>query len=347
MLIDWITASLDQELCPDWVGWRVLRTWGDRILRVDASGHVVWETAAWDSVRSDSHQVMMHANRGSLRVQGSPARAMGLGDAVFGSGDGGRDLCCCLVAMLGHISRAIRVFPMPSPRLFRVSRVDVTGNYRMSSLSSVRVALSELRGVEGGRYRVSQQAGDTVYWSHLSRYRSGKAYAKGPHLRYMMRSKGYVGYQYTEDEITLAEQILRLELRLGSKFWNEYPKPWYSVRWDELQCCHSGYFERMLGSESMGEAVRGVDMCFVEKCVNVAPSVGQGKAAARTWAVIQSCGWQAARDSMPKSSWYRHLSILRAAGLGDADISAGRVISLRRPLVLHPVTSWAELRDAA
>lgn len=347
MLIDWVTAYLEWDSAPDWGGWRLAKTWGDRIVRYCVrTGEMVWETDAWESVRSDSHTIVMRFSQGSIRVQGSPGRAMGDGDAVFGSGDTGRDLWACVRAMLGHASRALGVASMPDARLWRVIRVDVTQNYLLGSLPDVRIALRELRGTEGGRYRVSQQAGDTIYWSHRSRLRAGKAYAKGPHLRYLLTKTEYTGRVYTEDEIALADRILRLELRLGSQWWRERAEcPWWKMTWEQLSEQHSDFFGRMVGE--------GIDMGsvdFVAKCeeaaVEIGHTKGRGRAAARTWAVINANGWQSARDSMPNSTWYRHLQIIHAAGLGDADISAGRVVSLRREIILRPIASWEELRRA-
>lgn len=236
---------------------------------------------------------------------------------------------------------------MPDARLWTVTRCDVTLNYFLSSLADVRIALRELRSVEGGRYRVSQQADDTVYWSHLSRLRAGKAYAKGPHLKYLMSKPGHTGRMYTEKEIELADRLLRLELRLGSQWWRERAGcPWWWMTWDKLSTQHNEFFGRMVGE--------GIDMGsvdFVEKCEKAAVEVGltegQGRSAARTWAVISSTGWESARASMPKATWYRHLKIIRATGLGDADISAGRVVSLRRQVIMSPVASWEDLRLAS
>lgn len=93
MLIDWVTAYLDYDQAPDWGGWSLARQWGDRIQRIcTRTGEIRWETNAWESVRSDSHTVAMCFTGVSLRVQGSPGRAMGDGDAVFGTGDTGRHL---------------------------------------------------------------------------------------------------------------------------------------------------------------------------------------------------------------------------------------------------------------
>lgn len=344
MLIDWLSLRLDSSSCPDWGGWVRLREWGDRILRYcPYTGETKWEVSAWDSIRSDSHQLAIKAGAGGLWVQGSPARVMGVGDTVFGAGVEGRDIQACARAMIAFVARLLHVSPVPHFRLWVVTRADITGNYDLGSPASVRVALAELRNVEGGRYRVSQQAGDTVYYSHLSRHRAGKAYAKGPHLVHLLKQSTYTGCQYLESDLALAHRLLRLELRLGSKWFHQLPVPWYCLTWDNLKEQHDDYFMRMVGVEGL----EGVDMAFVDRFIAVAPSEGQGKAAARTWALVQTMGWQATRDAMPRSTWFLHQKIWKAAGLGDADISAGRVVNLRRPLLLRPVSSWEELRRVA
>lgn len=343
MLIDWITLRLDFSACPDWGGWTRLSTWGDRILRYNPlTGRTLWEVAAWDSVRSDSHQLALKFSGSALMVQGSPARCMGDGCTVFGVGDDSRDVQACVRAMLDHVQRVLCIHPMPMFKLWRVTRIDVTCNFALPSLAGVRVALSELRNVEGGRYRVSQQAGDTVYWSHLSRLRSGKAYAKGAHLRYLLKQDTYKGVRYTETDILLADRLLRMELSLRREFFRRNVS-WWAMSWQFLFDQHSQYFARMVGSDG----VEVTDMAFLKQIESVSESKGQAAAVARTWSMIHLLGWQAARESMAPRTWYRHLSVLRAAGLGDADISAGRVVSLRRRLILQPVSSWEELRRVA
>lgn len=344
MLIDWLSLRLDSSSCPDWGGWLRLREWGDRILRYcPRTGETRWEVTAWDSIRSDSHQLAIKAGGGSFYVQGSPARVMGSGDTVFGAGDAGRDIVQCASMMIAFAARLVYVDPAPHYRLWHLTRADITANYLLPSLAGVRVALSELRNVEGGRYRVSQQAGDTVYWSHLSRHRAGKAYSKGPHLRHLLKQSTYTGCRYTDSDLDLADRLLRLELRLGSKWFYQLPIPWYRLSWDNLKEQHDEYFLRMVGVEGL----EGVDMGFLDQFIKVAKTPAQGRGAARSWALVQAMGWQAARDMIPKSTWYLHQKIWKAAGLGDADISAGRVVSLRRPLIMHPVSSWDDLRRAA
>lgn len=346
MLIDWMTLKLTRDSCPDWSGWSVLSTWGDRIQRIcPLTGEVRWSTDAWDSVRSDSHQVVIRASESSFYVQGSPARVMGVGDTVFGFGSAGRDPKMCARSMIDFASKHIGVSDVPSIPLWACSRFDITKNFLLPSLADVRVALSELRSVEGGRYRVSQQAGDTIYWSHLSRLRSGKAYAKGPHLDYLQSKKTYFGCSYEKSDHLLANRLLRLELKLGSEFMRRLRSDnnvhWYNLDWDFLSKEHDSFFGRMIGD------IEVMDMSMLERLIKVAPSEGRAQSAFRTWGLIQSIGWQSSKESMPRRTWYLHLKYLKDAGLGDADISTGRIVSLRRRIVLNPVASWEELRNAA
>jgi hypothetical protein len=76
-----------------------------------------------------------------------------------------------------------------------------------------------------------------------------------------------------------------------------------------------------------------------------AATEGQAKAAIGCWALIKAYGWEKAREmSGSKCTWYRNLKVLRAAGLSDADLSAGNVVPFRRPLIqCQQVESWDEL----
>lgn len=339
MLLDWVTARVPYErLSPEAL--EVALGWGDRILRVNAStGEQVWETAAWDSIRSDSHSINIRAGGAEFQIQGSPARVIGRGDAVFGAG-ASRDL-----NIAGAVDR-MRLFvgqhlgcKLPEPNAWIVTRVDVTENLLLDDLPAVRAALLILRSCEGGRYRVNQQTGDTVYWAKGSRLRRGKAYAKGPHLRYLMGKKEYEGCRYSEAEIALADRLLRLEATLAREWFNRHD--WKAVTPAMLRDEWKSYFERMIGDSEMS-------VCTLkERIFAAAPTEGQGRAALALWTLIQSQGWENARELQSRTTWYRNLKILRAAGLGDADISLGQVVPLRKKVLeSRVVTDWSELRSA-
>lgn len=339
MLIDWVTARVPLDGLSEQVRQAVALI-GDRIIRFNpATGEQRWETSAWDSIRSDTHQVVVRVGS-DLWMQGSPARVCGDGDAVFGSGPSAAlDLVGCVDVMRRFLSCQLGVALPPADR-WRVTRVDVTGNLLLPDLCTVRDALRLLRDIEGGRYRVSAQAGDTVYWSVRSKLRSGKAYAKGPHLRYLMRQRSYDGRQYTPQEIAAADRLLRLELRLGREFWAR--NRWQDFTAEQLRQQWLDYFGRMAGETAVTD-----DRDLMRRVIAAAPTEGQGKAAYGCWLLIQREGWERAREAYARRTWYRHIKILRAAGLRDGDISSGRVIPMRLRLIdAALVTSWEQLLAA-
>lgn len=354
MLIDFVTAQLRYKDCPDWGGWRRLALWGDRVCRIcRQTGAVVWERVAWDSIRSDSHQISIYADGGVLRICGSPARVLGSGDTVFGFGDAGRDLRYCVDAMVDFVKTRICLSDVPDIRLWSVSRVDVTCNYYLGSLPNVRIALKELSGTDGGRYRVSQTAGDTVYWSNSSALRSGKAYAKGPHLRYMVKQPTYTGFRYSSSDLDLADGLVRLEYSLKRIFFYRLRKSgvaWYNLKWSDLFGQYSDFFGCVVGT------VEAVDMSsHLERLMEMphynnpqrVVTESLAKAILRTLYSIQSIGRQATREMMPDSTWYVHLKYLRQLGYGDADLVKGNISYLRRQIIMSPVSSWDDLRKVA
>ncbi|MBV1959839.1 MAG: phage/plasmid replication protein, II/X family [Pseudomonadales bacterium] len=346
MIIDWITARLPFDHFSE-EEWLKLRQMNDHICRFNPiTGEISWETCAWDSVRSDSHGVAYKVSSDCLMIQGSPCRVIADGCNVFGAGPAASlDLAGCVERMSRFVFEQLEISYRGHPWYWKVSRIDVTGNLYVGSLSQVQSCLEQLRGCNGGRYRVSQQAGDTVYWSHRSRLLSGKAYAKGPHLTYQMnKSKSYDGKIYTTNEIDQANGLLRLELKIGSQYIRErLDKEWFQLSNGELYELWDDYFGRMIGDVD----VKG-DKSLLEKCLEVAPTDGAGRSAYGCWLVIKNEGWEIARISFAKSSWYRHMKILRDAGLSDMDISHGKVVEFRRSTVeLKQVDSWAELHQLA
>jgi hypothetical protein len=360
MLLDWVTARIEAAHMSREC-FLLLRSLGDRIRRFNPrTGAVTWESAAWDSIRSDTHGVTFRVGSDALWIQGSPARIEGNGCNVFGGEiSQSLDIEWCANAMTDFLqpqllrlcfqhfrpglSRAFSMLPagaafvrfarMGLPRHFRVTRVDVTQNYKLESLAAVRVALQMLRGLEGGRYRVSQQAGDTVYFSHTSKMASGKVYAKGPHLQYLNKRKGG---QYTAEEIAAAGPLLRFELKLGCEFFrhNETVNP------DLLRARFDSFFTRMLGADT----VTTDDSILTALLALPGVKPGAAKAAFASWSLLQSHGWQWVREYLPRNTYYRHRKLLLDAGIGDIDLSAGKVVSLRRsPLIMTPVNNWHDI----
>ncbi|MDT4328323.1 phage/plasmid replication protein, II/X family [Methylomonas sp. MS20] len=345
MLIDWITAYLPLDKIPV-EHWQDLRQLTDRVLRYcPKTGEARWESSAWDSIRSDSHQIAFRVGSDAVWLQGSPARVCGSGDAVFGEGPAAAlDLVGCLHRMRSFVSAQIGIELSTDADHWTVTRIDVTGNLLLDDLAAVRVALRTLRECEGGRYRVSQQAGDTVYWSHKSRLRAGKAYAKGPHIDYQTKKLDYSGRHYSPTEKELTNRLLRLELRLGAQWLRERTgQPWTALKPQDLTKEWREYFNRMIGAADMIN-----DDDLKTRIISSADSEGKGKAAYMCFLFIKQNGWQSAKENYPRTTFYRHMEVLRKAGLGDADISTGNVVPLRRKVIeCQMISSWTELRQYA
>jgi II/X family phage/plasmid replication protein len=350
VLIDWLTARIPFEHI-DRAYWEDFRLLTDRVMRFcPRTGETKWEAGAWDSVRSDSHQIAFRVGGDAVWLQGSPARVCGDGDAVFGSGaSASLDLSGCLGRMIRFVSDQVGISLPLDVTKWLVSRTDVTGNLLLDDLAAVRIALKVLRECEGGRYRVSQQSGDTVYWSHRSRLQSGKAYAKGPHIQYMTKRPGYTGRGYSQWEMDVINRLLRLELKIGSQYFRErVGKPWYEITPEELKSWWCDYFLRMIGSAEMSTEADIKERLFQVVIDGERITEGRAKAAYGCFLMIKNEGWEKAREAFSKTTWYRHLQILRLAGLGDADIAAGTVVPFRRKVIESQlVSSWVELRNVA
>lgn len=345
-MIDWLTISCPLEVFPQG-HWDKLLGINDRIIRVHPiTGDVRYEIAAWDSIRSDSHSISARVTPSSVTIQGSPARIIGDGDNVFSAGpSAAEDLSGCASRMIAFFLGKLEISHIPPLSLWDITRVDVTRNLLLDSLAEVRQSLAYLRSAEGGRFRVNQPDGDTVYWNKSSRYKKGKAYAKGPHLRYMMGRKDYAGRQYQPDEIELASRLIRLELTIFKRHWKKNLNilDWRDLTPKILNELWHEFYGKLLGHSIMN------DEQLKQNIYAVAPSPGIGKAAYNTWWLIKSMGWEIAQDNHTKSTWYRNLGVLKAAGLKVTDLGNGKIIpfKVQRLVIGQQVNNWNELRKAA
>lgn len=359
-MIDWLSIKIPSN-CIDVDYLREYASSQDRIVRISGKGELQWETIAWESVRSDSHQLALQVTGHYIRIQGSPARVIGDGDNVFSSGaSAASDLRGCFERMIQFIVQHTGI-PLPAdPAQWALTRLDVTCNLHLGSLPAVRQALAILRDCEGGRYKVSSQAGDTVYWSQRSRFRKGKAYAKGAEIMQKIAHFNKKRFQaftlprlYDLQEMELAAGLLRLELTLGSQFWGEYADKglnWFEVSPVFLNEQWDSYFSRMIGGADMplDTDIYARLLQVVDKKDDGTPKEGLAKAAHGLWLLIQDRGWETARNNTAKTTWYRNLKFLHAAGLSDADISKGKVVPIRREILkATPVHSWAQLKQVA
>jgi hypothetical protein len=311
---------------------------------VDADGVLRWskQDLDFERLRSDSPglywQVQGDGVQYWLAVGGSPA-SIEHGNNVFGSSD----IRYCAAVMVRTACKALQAV-LPSADKWQLRRLDYTHNYALPGPREVKQALRVLLGADASRARASSMGGDSVGWNVGSDLRMGEAYHKGPQLEKLVK-KGKA--TASDEQIALADRLLRLELRLKSRFWRRFEQDkqvWWNLTSDDLNAFHLDYFGRFFGSVEVADMGQ-----LLNELERVAPTPGQALAAHRTWALIKAIGRENAKGSMPRATWGRHLKFLREAGLSDADLSAGEIVPFRRHIVVldHPVMSWADIARAA
>lgn len=347
MLIDWLTLrfAITPEL-GDVLHTRILEAMGS-IVSISARGVIEWEKRYidWDEIRSDSLGLFwtVTADKDSTRyltIGASPSSLENHGVNVFGS----LDIKRCSNVLIATASKALGAV-LPPWHQWQCRRMDITANYDMGSAAQVKQALRLLLGTDAPRRRTNsdRRGGDTVYWNPSSDLTAGKAYHKGAHLR-LQKRKGNIDVD--ESTLELADNLLRLELKLGARYFRRMNFGWQTMEPEKLTRIHQTFFESLIG----GGDVEVHDMgTLLEELEKHAPTKGQALAAHRTWALIKAIGYSQTKDSVPHSSFMRHCALLRAAGLSSADLCAGVVLPFRkRELILaQPVTSWEQIRRAA
>lgn len=347
MLIDWLTLRypLNNELGQNLVA-RIRDCLGF-VVSVNSEGVEQWRknTLDLDKLRSDSDGLFWSLTgdadgRLHLSVGGSPSSIEHEGMNVFGSLD--MEHCASLLVRAASIALGA---VLPHWSKWQCRRMDVTANYDMGSSAQVKQALRLLLATDAPRRRTNsaKAGGDTVYWNSTSDLQAGKAYHKGAHLR-MQHCKGRIFL--SEETLCLADNLLRLELKLGARWFRRLAGNWQSLQPADLCLVHQTFFKALIGSADVEVSDMGK---LLEELEKVAPTPGRALAAHRTYALIKTVGYTQTKESMPGSTFRLHCKYLRAAGLSSADLCAGKVLELRkRSLVLEqPVLSWDEIKRAA
>lgn len=349
MLIDWLTLRIPLTLALGAVLFQRIQDCLGLVVCVDCNGVEQWRKNQLDldMLRSDEigifWSIVSDGKQNYLSIGASPASLEYDGVNVFGSAD--MEHCAkVLIKAAGTALEAI----LPDWREWQCRRIDITANYDLGSSAQVKQALRLLLGTDAPRRRTNsdKKGGDSVYWNPSSDFKAAKAYHKGAHLRFM-QSKCKV--QVSEDVLQLADSLLRLELKLGSRWLRrlrDAGHEWQDLTLDNLIFNHQDFFKSLIGEGAIEVNDMGILLNELEK---VCPSKGKALAVQATFAVIKTMGYSQTQSTMTRSRFYDHCHWLRAAGLSSADLCAGKVLELRkRSLVLsEPVQCWSDIRRAA
>lgn len=355
MLIDWLTLRLriDAHQLGPVLHQRILQYLGITVC-LGADGNEKWRKHAldFDKLRSDAPGLYWTITADGqsqryLTLGASPSAIENDGLNVFGS----LDIAHCATVLIERAGRAFDSI-LPGYLEWQCRRLDVTANYDMGSPAQVKQALRLLLATDAPRRKSNSDSkgGDTVYWSPTSDLQSGKAYHKGPQMRMRVRK----GDLLIDDEtLELADNLLRLELKLGSRWFRRYEDKydWHTLTPYELTNIHHKYFVSLIGDGAVEVHDMGTLLIELEK---VCPTKGRALAAHRTYALIKTLGYVQAQESMPGRTFRDHCAFLKAAGFSAADLANAddkdRVLIAfpRRTMLLsEPVTSWTQIRRAA
>lgn len=356
-MIDWLSLRIDLMHLPEPVV-RKLQSLNSRLFKVSAStGHVEWESFAWESVASDTHQICFRVGS-DFYIQGSPAR-LGLPNNAFGS------LCIqyCAKKMISFASSFLGLTELfeeirsgsidaenqptiagfPPLSFWSCTRIDITRNYLMQSEAEARQALAYLKQSPEGKQRHSYET-NGFYIGKRSTLHKGKIYLKGQDAK---RNQKSGRAHYTEEQLEKSQLLLRTEYTMARgiirRFRENHSINWYQLNPDYLLSLHDSYFKDYFSQ------IEVTDMGTVlEKLLDVAPTEGQGRAAYDCYTRIRLFGYEQAKTSFTKPSWYRHLKLLKLAGFNRSDLQPTNVIPLQKRAIhiACPVRHWDDIQVA-
>lgn len=362
LLIDWLTLRLPVRQLPPILQDRLFEHLDSVAAFVlDRAGQpkeIRWETKRlnFDALRSDApglyFTVTYVGNVAWFYLGASPASLTGDCN-VFGS----LDICAGAEALIDRARKSFSCFLAPAEE-WELVRMDITGNYGLPDAANVKTALRTLLQTDSARRKATSAkgGGDTVLWSPTSDRFAGKAYHKGPHLRYLQEKEQI---DLPPHLLDLADRLLRLEMRVGSRFFRELQmrgckrhgalqgRHWTTFTPADLAAMHRDFFGPLVD----GVEVR--DMGRVESIKLIAAANGitesQAKSAYGTYRAIKDSGLDEVRASMSERTFYRHKKYLLTAGYSDADLCMGNVVQFRpiRIVLAQPVTCWDDLKKAA
>ena len=342
-MIDRLLLILPYDVAPTGLI-EMLQSRFNRLLEIAPDGSVNWEKPRTSRVRSDDPDVNIRFAAKGVHLWGSPAMVMGTNN-VFGSSD----IRECATSMLLHASRALECM-LPSIEVWQLGGLDITHNYMLEDVRDVKSALSFYGRISNGKLKTTRYP-ESVYFGMGSRLRTGKIYAKGYQLE-KLGKKHDLGLSNWQKAICY--NFLRFELCLKSYWFARYLKThpgweWLDMTEDDLESIYGEFWADIVGPGGEVELpATDLDMegRILDAAASLCLSVGLGTAAFKTWCCIQSVGCDNTRYMTSPATWYRHLNILKHAGLTTADFQEGEVLPVRINTIRlgEPVNSWDDVR---
>lgn len=331
-MIDRLLLCLPSQYMPDGLFEKLLSRYGV-LAYYDKHGEQIWEKPSTAKLRSDDPDVNFRFVKDGIQIWGSPAMQMAKNN-VFGSSD----IVVCAEVMIAKAGLALEC-ELPHYKLWELKGLDITHNYYLDSPNDVKSALNFFGRLSDGRLKTVRYP-ESVYYGQGSKLRTGKVYAKGFQLDVLEKRMQDYDLGLNDWERASCYNLIRLELCLKSEWVKRYANKhyeqtgqgfrWWNMSENDLNVIYVDFWERITGN---GIEIEKHDFNTEGRCVDAALSLGLseglGKSAFKTWSVIKSIGSTAAKDITTKATWYRHLKILKTAGLTSGDISEGSILPVR------------------
>lgn len=369
--IDWLTLVLTVPVEYHSILTKIIAGLPQVMKWIPNSGKIEWSISTFQShnfsddddpdfLPSDYYKIAVKFQPDSIIFSGSPARFLNEGNNVFGP----HSLNVAVDLFHAAIVRFFQHYPVPIPlppitdSAWSCRRIDMTSNFLLPSLvdcstvidllanrRAVQGAVAEFDGLSLPDASVSKSwGGKTVYWGRRSKNTKTKVYAKGPHLRHQLardeaRCQG-------GDEI-LVDRLLRFEVTFGSKFFYNWrhdhdPGTHFLSVYPALVAFFNSRRDLILGNNF---DIRDRKMEELDLLISVCPSLAIANSVYRTLLFSRSHGIELLKQTMSKRSFYRHVALLKKAGLHLED--APNLIRFVRTIEMQPVGSWEELRKLA
>lgn len=330
-MLDWLTLKLEAHHLTE-SSRNQLDNVSSMIQKVSPEGEILWNVSSFESLRSDM-QGIAYSFGTELILAGSPASCIS-DNNVFGTNEPIKAFHQMIMFF-----RGVTGIEIPTdPTLWKCTRMDVTQNYDLGGQIAVNQALDYLRHATT-RGRNTERRQSTVYWNKTSSLRSAKAYNKFEHAK-VVTAKNRA--HYTKQQLNAVKNILRLELKLGRHWFLRKDINWYQLTPENLLSEHENFFK----SISSNLEVPTMDS-LLNVLINSCPTEGQAKSAFDFYLRIRQLGHESAKRSVPLPTYYRHTRNLRNAGITNADMNSGEILSFRPKLItMTPVNDWHEINVA-
>lgn len=276
----------------------------DRIIRVSANGDVVWRVSRSELRGTWEARAGIYIDgRGRLVVEFSPKVVAGHNVGVG----------FCGIGEFKQVADMLLADVYSGD--MRICRLDVAVNYRVAGDVDVSEWLRDRSHIEYSRRRSTVYEG-TLYYP--SQERGLKVYDKEREVKVHDRGRLAAVGRY-EEVVSRARGIVRVEVEHRAKWFDRKGYTWWLGKgeWEVWERVMEASYDEVLEKWRRGDdAMMWVrEQEAVRERLLAVYGGSLGRAVLGTWVMVQVYGYERARESVARSTFYRHIGMMRRAGV--------------------------------